>query len=55
MSSNRRNILILFFTLVVFMLGFSMIIPIMPFYIDYFGASGSALGLLMAKIAISTL
>jgi DHA1 family multidrug resistance protein-like MFS transporter len=51
MSSNRRNILILFFTLVVVMLGFGMIIPIMPFYIDYFGASGSALGLLMATFA----
>jgi hypothetical protein len=41
---------ILFFTLVVFMLGFGMIIPILPFYIDDLGASGSDLGLLMANL-----
>ncbi len=42
---------ILFFTLVIVMLGFGMVIPILPFYIDAFGASGSALGLLMATFA----
>ncbi len=46
--ANKRNMTILFFTLVVIMLGFGMIIPIMPFYIEHFGASGQALGLLMA-------
>lgn len=51
MPSNRRNLAILFLTLVVIMLGFGMIIPIMPFYIDAFGASGSELGLLMAVFA----
>jgi DHA1 family multidrug resistance protein-like MFS transporter len=47
MKSNR-NISILFFTLIVVMLGFGMIIPIMPFYVESLGASGSALGMLMA-------
>ena len=51
MRVNRRNLTILFFTLVVIMLGFGMIIPILPFYIDSFGASGKALGMLMAIFA----
>ena len=51
MGSNAKNIIILFFTLVVIMLGFGMIIPIMPFYIDAFGASGRELGFLMAIFA----
>lgn len=51
MSNNRRNITLLFFTLVVVMMGFGMVIPILPFYIEHFGASGSALGFLMAIYA----
>jgi DHA1 family multidrug resistance protein-like MFS transporter len=51
MSNNRRNITLLFFTLVVVMMGFGMVIPILPFYIEHFGASGSAMGLLMAIYA----
>ena len=49
--TNRRSMGILFITLVVVMLGFGMIIPLIPFYIDSFGASGSELGLLMATFA----
>lgn len=52
MQENRRNIIILFFTLVVVMLGFGIIIPILPFYVNGFGASGSELGLLMATFAV---
>jgi DHA1 family multidrug resistance protein-like MFS transporter len=52
MKTNRYNIAILFFTLVVVMLGFGIVIPILPFYIDAFGASGSSLGLLMATFAV---
>lgn len=48
---NRRSMAILFVSLVVVMLGFGMIIPLIPFYIDDFGASGSELGLLMATFA----
>lgn len=52
LKGNRKNLTILFFTLVVVMLGFGMVIPIMPFYIKEFGASGSALGALMAVYAV---
>lgn len=52
MDVNRRNMIILFFTLVVIMLGFGLAIPILPFYVDSFGASGGALGLLMSLYAI---
>jgi DHA1 family multidrug resistance protein-like MFS transporter len=50
--SNRKKITILSFTLVVVMLGFGMVIPIFPFYIEYLGASGSELGLLVATSAL---
>jgi len=53
MKDNKRNIVILFFTLVVVMMGFGMVIPILPFYVKSFGASGGALGALMASYAIS--
>lgn len=49
--THRRSISLLFFTLVVVMLGFGMVIPILPFYIEKLGASGSSLGLLMAAYA----
>jgi DHA1 family multidrug resistance protein-like MFS transporter len=52
MSQNRKNLWIMFFTLVVMMLGFGIIIPIMPFYITKMGATGSTLGLLMATFSI---
>jgi DHA1 family multidrug resistance protein-like MFS transporter len=54
-ASNHRQIIILFFTLVVVMLGFGMVIPIMPFLIESMGASGSVLGLLMATFALMQL
>jgi MFS transporter, DHA1 family, multidrug resistance protein len=52
MKVKNTNISILFFTLVVIMMGFGMIIPIMPFYVKHLGASGSALGLLMATYGV---
>ena len=52
MKNNRCNILILFFTLSVVMLGFGIVIPILPFYAENFGASGTSLGLLMASFAV---
>ncbi|MFC1960313.1 MFS transporter [Chloroflexota bacterium] len=51
-SSNRKQITILAFTLAIVMLGYGMVIPIFPFYIDQMGASGSQLGLLTATYAI---
>jgi MFS transporter, DHA1 family, multidrug resistance protein len=47
-KNNRRNVYILALTLVVIMLGFGMVIPIMPFYIENLGAGGTELGLLVA-------
>jgi DHA1 family multidrug resistance protein-like MFS transporter len=46
--NNRKNLAILSLTLGVVMLGFGMVMPIMPFYIESMGASASDLGLLVA-------
>jgi len=51
-TSNRKAILILSFTLVVVMLGFGIVIPIFPFYIEQLGAGGAELGLLVATSAL---
>ena len=51
-TNNGKSIFILSFTLVVVMLGFGMVIPIFPFYIDKLGAGGSELGLLVATAAV---
>jgi DHA1 family multidrug resistance protein-like MFS transporter len=47
-TSNRKNLIILSLTLGVVMLGFGMVMPIFPFYIESMGASASELGLLVA-------
>jgi DHA1 family multidrug resistance protein-like MFS transporter len=52
-TTNRRNLLILAFSLLVVMLGFGMVIPVFPFLIDKLGASGSALGVLVATAALT--
>ncbi|MBC7224586.1 MAG: MFS transporter [Anaerolineae bacterium] len=54
-GTHRGSIAILFIGLVVVMLGFGMIIPIMPFYVESLGASGRELGLLMATFAVTQL
>jgi len=52
MKTNKRgSIYILSFSLVVVMLGFGMVIPIFPFFIESLGAGGSELGLLVATSA----
>ena len=50
-TSNRKNIAILSFALVVVTLGFGMVIPIYPFFVEKLGAGGSDLGLLIATAA----
>lgn len=52
MKINSRNMIILFFTLVVVMMGFGMVIPLLPFYVESFGAGGQAVGFLMAIYAL---
>ena len=47
-ASNRKNVAILSLTLGVVMLGFGMVMPVMPFYIESMGASATELGLLVA-------
>src|SRR3972149_1688797 len=54
-TSNRRNLYILSFTLAVVMLGFGMVIPVFPFFIERLGAGGSAFGLLVATAAFTEL
>lgn len=44
---KNRNLAILFFSLVVSMLGFGIIIPILPFYVEEFGGGGAEMGMLM--------
>jgi DHA1 family multidrug resistance protein-like MFS transporter len=53
MKTNRRNLSILVFALLVVMLGFGMVIAVFPFLIDKLGASGSALGILVATAALT--
>lgn len=48
----KGNIAILFFTMVVVMMGFGMIIPIMPFFVESMGANAAQLGMLMAVFSI---
>ncbi|MHB8133844.1 MAG: MFS transporter [Anaerolineaceae bacterium] len=50
--NNRKNLIILFFTLVVVMMGFGIIIPILPFYVESFGGGGLGLGMLMAIFSV---
>ncbi len=51
----NKNIIILFITLVIIMMGFGMIIPVIPFLVTKFGASGRELGMLMAVYALMQL
>jgi DHA1 family multidrug resistance protein-like MFS transporter len=54
-EGSRKNLIILSFTLVVVMLGYGMVIPILPFYVESMGAGGSELGLLVAAYALMRL
>ncbi len=50
-KANRRNIGLLFFTMTVIMMGFGMVIPILPYYVERLEAGGSAMGMIMAIYA----
>jgi DHA1 family multidrug resistance protein-like MFS transporter len=55
MNASKRNLYILTFVLFVVMLGYGIIIPIFPFYIENMGAGGTELGLLTASYAVMRL
>jgi DHA1 family multidrug resistance protein-like MFS transporter len=55
MRTTKSSIPVLFVTLVIIMMGFGMIIPILPFLVEEFGATGSAVGFLMASYAVMQL
>ena len=55
MNASRRNLFILTFVLFVVMLGYGIIIPILPFYIESMDAGGTELGLLIASYAVMRL
>jgi len=52
---TRKPTLILSFTLLVVMLGYGMVLPVMPFYIEALGAGGRELGWLMASYSLMQL
>jgi DHA1 family multidrug resistance protein-like MFS transporter len=47
----NKKLATLFFTLIVVMIGFGIVIPILPFYIESFGGGGLAMGALMSIFA----
>jgi len=55
MKAPKRNLYILTFTLFVVMLGYGIVIPILPFYIESMDAGGTELGLLTASYAVMRL
>jgi DHA1 family multidrug resistance protein-like MFS transporter len=50
---KNRSLQILSFTLVVVMLGFGIIIPILPFYVERYGGGGVAMGSLMSAFSVA--
>jgi DHA1 family multidrug resistance protein-like MFS transporter len=54
-SASRKNLFILSFTLLVVMLGYGMVMPIMPFYIEHFGVGGTELGWMMSTYSLMQL
>lgn len=54
-TTNRRNLYILAFALAVVTIGFGVVMPIIPFYMEELGAGGTELGLLVASYAVMRL
>src|SRR5437588_9092773 len=53
--SVTRPLFIIFLTIFVNLIGFGIIIPLLPFYVQTFGASPAVVGLLFAVFSISQL
>src|SRR5574342_538998 len=54
-TSHRKNLFILSFKMLVVMLGYSLAMPLLPFYIERFGVGGTELGWLMSTYALMQL
>lgn len=52
---GRRTLIVLSFTLIVVTLGYGLVIPIFPFYIQELGGSGGEMGMLVALSAFTEL
>ena len=50
-----RPLLVIFLTIFVNLVGFGIIIPLLPFYAQTFGASPLVIGLLFASFSVSQL
>ncbi|HKH72442.1 MAG TPA: MFS transporter [Vicinamibacterales bacterium] len=55
MTSTSRPLFVLFVTILVNLIGFGIIIPLLPFYAETFGASPLVVGLLFASFSIAQL
>lgn len=55
MKFSQKNTLVLSFTLLVVMLGYGMVMPVMPFYIEMLGAGGQELGWLVSSYSLMQL
>ena len=55
MNPGRKNIFILNFVLLVVMLGYGMVMPVMPFFIEKLGAGGQELGWLISTYSLMQL
>lgn len=53
--SNKRQLFIIFAVIFVNLIGFGIVIPLLPFYGDHFGATGLQIGLLFASYSVSQL
>ncbi|MEM7051007.1 MAG: MFS transporter [Acidobacteriota bacterium] len=53
--SHRKPLAVLFFTVLIDLLGFGMILPLLPFYAQEFGASDFQIGLLLAAFSAAQL
>lgn len=51
-TTNRRAVTVLFLTMFIVMVGFGVIMPILPFYAENMGATATHLGLLFASYSI---
>ncbi len=49
---KNPKLLTLFFTMIVVMIGFGIVIPIMPFYVESFGVGGTGMGAMMALFSV---